>query len=164
MRLAWIPACLTLCALGCEGGTWDIPDKTTNTSTATTTTPTTTTPTTTTTSDPTETADTGLGDALSQLETDDVLGSFERLPVENDWHTGEITGTGNDLSWTNTAGVAWDLTADLASGLLVTGPDCPYFDDPGGDAFVLELAQDGDGIDLPEVVAFWFLGERYTGP
>jgi hypothetical protein len=54
--------------------------------------------------------------------------------------------------------------ADLPSGRLQTGPDCPYFNDPGGDAFLLDLAQDMDGVDLPEVVAFWFLNERYTGP
>ena len=166
MRLTWIPACLTVYALGCQGGTVTIRGGSTTATTPSLTTSLTLSTTTTTTSSPTdvETGDTGLVDALALLEADDVLGQFLRQPVDNDWHTGEITGAGNGLLWTNVAGVSWELTAELPSGRLDTGPDCPYFDDPGGDAFVLELDQGTDGIDLPEVVAFWFLGERYSRP
>jgi hypothetical protein len=46
-------------------------------------------------------------------------------PVVNDWHRGEIHQTGEDLVWTNDAGVSWLWEPDLSVGALFTGPDCP---------------------------------------
>jgi hypothetical protein len=100
-------------------------------------------------------------DVLAQLTTADVLGTYDRQPVENDWHTGTIATDGSALSWTNEAGASWSLTADLATGRLLTAEDCPYYDS-GGRAFTLELARDDDGNYLPTVTAFWFTGERYA--
>ena len=41
-----------------------------------------------------------------------LLGSYQRLPIENPWHEGRITFREQSpftLRWTNQAGVSWDL-------------------------------------------------------
>lgn len=97
-----------------------------------------------------------------QLVLGDVLGTYERHPIRNPWHVGTITQvSGNTLRWTNTAGVSWNLQADLLEGALLTGPDCPYFGLPNAQQFSLLLERDALG-DLTAVIdAFAFLGERY---
>lgn len=93
----------------------------------------------------------------------DVLGAYERYPIENDWHVGTISLIGGTvLRWTNTAGVSWSLQADLLEGALLTGPDCPYFGVPNAEEFSLQLEKDEIGDLLPSVDAFAFLGEKYT--
>ncbi len=72
-----------------------------------------------------------LSPALAQERwtVDDVIGDYERRPVENDWHAGRIERTSTGLlRWTNTAGRSWLLQTDLdgASPKLLTGDDNPY--------------------------------------
>jgi hypothetical protein len=56
-----------------------------------------------------------------------LVGSYERLPVENDWHAGKIeVKPDGSLAWTNNAGVSWKLILDAKSNVLNTAEDCPY--------------------------------------
>jgi hypothetical protein len=83
-----------------------------------------------------------------------VIGSYQRMPVENDWHKGTISaGPNNTLVWTNAAGVSWNLTPDLASKALRTGADNPYADQGVRD-FAIEL-------NNGEVSGFRFKNEVY---
>ena len=94
-------------------------------------------------------------DGGATLDLAATLGHYERLPVENDWHPGNIEQTPSGLRWINAAGVAWSLTPDLANERLLTGPDCPYAGWPGADAFTLAVT---DSV----VTGFYFQGELYS--
>ncbi|MHC5024434.1 MAG: right-handed parallel beta-helix repeat-containing protein, partial [Planctomycetota bacterium] len=96
-----------------------------------------------------------------ELSIDDVLSEYRREPVENPWHVGDIQLDGAQLEWLNTAGVRWDLFEDYLEGRLLTGPDCPYYNDPNGQSFDLILARDEIGDLTTDVAAFTFLGEVY---
>ena len=97
------------------------------------------------------------------LSIADVTGTYIRMPILNGWHTGTIQQlAGNNLAWTNNAGVSWQLTADLADGKLLTGPDCPYYNPPSGTHFQVELVRDAMGDLTPQVLGFSFDGELYT--
>jgi hypothetical protein len=89
-------------------------------------------------------------DLRGVLSTSSLPGNYERRPVTNKWHPGSIVARGSSFVWRNEAGVEWSLTPDLASGKLLTGPDCPYRDD-----FTLQV-RDG------RLVGFLFQGEHYT--
>ena len=59
-----------------------------------------------------------------------LLGSYQRLPIENPWHEGRITfreQSPSTLRWTNQAGVSWDLFPDLERNRLETGQQNPYY-------------------------------------
>ena len=88
----------------------------------------------------------------SQLEVADVLGRYQREPVQNEWHTGEIREVGGALEWENDAAVSWSLSATPTSGVLETGEDCPYDDD-------FHLQVDAEGT---LVTGFRFNGELYA--
>jgi len=104
------------------------------------------------------TADAPWGD----LVLGDVIGTFRREPVENPWHIGTIQQiSGNQLRWTNNAGVSWNLNADLLVGKLFTGPDCPYYDPPNGTKFDIVLERDAIGDLTDQVRGFSFNGEVY---
>ena len=93
----------------------------------------------------------------------DVTGVYERLPILNSWHVGDITEDGSPLRWRNTAGIEWNLDPDLASGVLRIGPDCPYYDPIVSYDFRLALERELTLGDLvPVVDGFTFLGELYT--
>jgi hypothetical protein len=96
-----------------------------------------------------------------ELTIDDVLGEYRREPVENPWHIGDIELEGAQLQWHNTAPVTWTLFEDFASGRLLTGPDCPYYNSPNGRSFDLILARDEIGDLTTDITAFSFLGELY---
>jgi hypothetical protein len=84
----------------------------------------------------------------------DVLGQYQRNPVQNGWHSGTISlkpGSTTILRWTNQAGSSWDLTPDLVNKLLRTGATSPY----PGQNFSL---QESRGL----VRGFTFNGEFYT--
>jgi hypothetical protein len=92
----------------------------------------------------------------SRWTVDDVLGTYERLPVENEYHTGRISQTANgSLKWTNNAGVSWSLRPDLAAGKLKIGRDNPYADQGFVD-FTLRFGGDG------AVTGFLFQEELYV--
>lgn len=106
--------------------------------------------------------------------------SFQRLPVENGYHTGTITTTqdGIRLLWTNASGVSWHLQPAVRPAAppggarevvaLNTGPDCPYFAGgrQGCGEFRLLLRQTTTGAATVDVAAvapsgFWFMEEFY---
>lgn len=92
------------------------------------------------------------------ITTQDVLGTYRRLPLQNDFHVGTITlkgGTTNTLVWTNQAGVSWNLTPDFANSRLLTGPDNPYQSSPGIINFNLQF-QSG------KVLGFKFGNDLFT--
>ena len=92
--------------------------------------------------------------AIDPGDVSALLGTFQRDPVQNDWHTGTIERDGGKLRWTNLAGVSWSLTADLARDRLLTGQDNPYFAQ-GIREFTL-IRDHGD------VVGFRFGNETYS--
>lgn len=89
------------------------------------------------------------------LTMDDVVGAYERLPVENDWHGGRIEQTTQGVFWVNNAGVQWTLIPDLANERLLTTTDCPYYSNTEGKTFLLTL-------DNGRVTGFWFNSELYS--
>ncbi len=98
-----------------------------------------------------------------QVQLADVPGDYTRLPVLNAWHNGTIhVQPGGQMRWTNTANVSWDLFPDLSQGVLATGPDCPYYNTPGGRQFRLELNRNADGDWVPTLRGFRFNGELYS--
>lgn len=94
---------------------------------------------------------------LQSMTEDDVLGNFTRLPITNSWHPGVIESTGSDLQWRNEAGVSWALTPDFENGVLLTGPDCPYFNNASGNGKSFILV-----IENNQVTGFTFQGELYS--
>lgn len=96
---------------------------------------------------------------FAALSLEEIAGTYARQPVENDWHTGQISIDGENLRWTNDAGVSWSLVPDLNDGRLQTGEDCPY---PGND-FSLDAARDPEsGAYQSTLTGFWFTGEHYV--
>ncbi len=95
------------------------------------------------------------------VQLTDVMGAFRREPVLNNWHIGTIEPAGSGLRWVNNAGVSWLLTPDLLNGELLTGPDCPYYNNPSGKKFNIVLKRDAFGDFTDEVIGFSFSGEFY---
>ena len=63
--------------------------------------------------------------ALEGMKPEDLMGSYQRLPVENPWHEVQITrDASGQLWWENAAQVTWKLF--LENGVITTGEDCPY--------------------------------------
>lgn len=99
----------------------------------------------------------GPSDALlASLTLDDFVGSYERRPIENDWHKVTVERTSTGLLWKNDAGVQWELSRD--GNALITGPDCPY----GIQPVTPVLARDENGEHLPEVKGLLFRNETYV--
>ena len=94
------------------------------------------------------------------FDVGDLLGSYQRSPVLNDWHLGSIQ-LAPQLEWQNQAGVDWNLQDDVAHGRLPTGPDCPYFGTWSGSRFDVALERDALGDLLPVLSGFFFNGDLY---
>lgn len=107
-------------------------------------------------------------DVLKRLDIAGIVGEYVRPAPENEYHRGTIsiandTDGRNVFRWTNAAGLSWRLEPDLDNGVLVTGPDNPYFKNGGGGRqFTLVLRCDAEGHFLPEVHAFRFNGDEYV--
>ncbi len=103
-------------------------------------------------------------DTLSKIDTQEIVGKYQRIPVENNWHMGEIKLQGGGYLWQNAAGKSWRLTLDKASGVLRTGPDCPYTPDGEveGPPFSFSLSRGADGRHSPRLLGFSFNGGLYT--
>ena len=86
---------------------------------------------------------------LGDLELALLAGRYLRLPVENDWHTVEVSVSDTDITWTNAAGVSWAL--EVRDGRLYSAPDSPYGEQEVG----VELSGE-------QVAALWFNGEPST--
>ncbi|MBL8206850.1 MAG: ankyrin repeat domain-containing protein [Blastocatellia bacterium] len=78
-------------------------------------------------------------EATPTITVDMVLGTFQRTPVENGYHTGSITRDGDQLRWTNQAGVSWGLIPDVGNNRLLTNRENPYYQD-GHREFTLIIA------------------------
>lgn len=101
----------------------------------------------------------GLG--LERLQARELVGSYVREPVENAWHRGELRlDAGGKLRWRNGADVEWSLEPDLASGRLLTGPDCPYHRPGRPSPFVLLPAWNARGR-VTGIAGFRFEGGVY---
>ncbi len=84
----------------------------------------------------------------------ELLGTYQRDPVQNNWHRGRITmGSNRKLIWSNEAGVSWTLRPDLNNGKLLTEDDNPYQRDSIRD-FTIERTNG-------RVSGFRFNGELY---
>ncbi len=101
---------------------------------------------------------------LTQINDEEIVGKYQRLPVENDWHAGEIKRAGGAYIWQNAAGRSWRLTLDKANGILRTGADCPYTPSGAsqGPPFTLSLVRGADGKFSPRLRGFSFNGGLYT--
>jgi hypothetical protein len=85
-----------------------------------------------------------------------LIGSYQRLPVQNGAHTGTISfqpGSTTLLQWKNNLGWTLNLTPDLANNVLKTDNTNPY-----QNIFApnFTLAYQGDVL-----VGFYFIGELY---
>jgi len=56
------------------------------------------------------------------------LGIYHRLPIENEWHIGEIVAEGDHFRWINEANVSWKLYLDQQNNILKIGTDNPYYE------------------------------------
>lgn len=74
----------------------------------------------------------GLTSHVSADDLEALVGTYQRLPVENDWHVGKIEINNRagaaQLKWTNKAGRSWNLIPDLKQEILRTDRTNPYFD------------------------------------
>ena len=78
-----------------------------------------------------------------------VVGSYERKPVENQWHEVEIVLVNDGLRWQNAAGFSWSL--QVIDGALWTVEDSPY----GQRKIAILLNAD------QQVESLFFQGEAY---
>ena len=88
----------------------------------------------------------------------DLVGTYRRLPVENNYHIGTISLQNlstSGLLWSNQANVSWSLTADLQNNQLLTGSTNPYQSSPNGKFFTLQVRSG-------TLTGFMFNGEMYT--
>ena len=83
-------------------------------------------------------------DGNPQGNTCGILGSYQRFPVLNDWHTGiisydtKVTATGetgnSQYRWTNNAGSSWPLYPEFHVSRFNTDSQNPYYDYPPGES------------------------------
>jgi len=99
-----------------------------------------------------------------------LVGTYQRNPVENDWHVGSIaiearSGEGRPtvLRWTNRAGTSWRLFPDLDAGGLRTDKENPYYSQDEDDKMFLLAFDMAKATSAPTCAAgFWFQGRLYT--
>ncbi len=72
----------------------------------------------------------------------ELVGTYIRLPVENDYHTGQLVQTATGLAWKNKIGQTWTLKDDLQNGQLLLDASSPYY-----------------GSDHPNITAFYYKGK-----
>lgn len=102
------------------------------------------------------------GGSFENIEIEDVLGNYERIPGQNGYHFGVIRPDGSALEWRNSANVSWGLEPRISEGFLEIGPDCPYYDADLPNNFQLALLENEFGDYLDTLNGFWFNGELYT--
>ncbi len=103
-----------------------------------------------------------------------IVGKYQRVPVENDWHRGEIVWLGDhQFAWKNEAGSEWRLTPDLNNSRLLKSVGSDYYDLPKGKELTLKLKigrqipadyteiADWDTIELGSVLGFSHAGEYF---
>lgn len=93
--------------------------------------------------------------SLAHLSASSFVGTYRRLPRENDWHDATISLEGGALRWSNAATVSWSLS--WKDGTLTTGADCPY----GVMPLPVKLKRDSEGNELLELEGLYFTSELY---
>jgi len=96
--------------------------------------------------------------ASNKLLVENLLGTYRRLPFQNNYHVGSISISNNSsdkLVWKNLANVSWSLSADLANNQLITDITNPYQNTEIGKNFKLQF-------QLGELIGFNFNNELYT--
>ena len=96
-------------------------------------------------------------DLSTTMSMSELLGAYSLDNIGNPWHEGEIILENGTYFWRNAANVQWQVTPNLAAGILETGPDNPY---PGQD-FRLELYRSLDGELIPGIIGLIFQGELH---
>jgi len=104
---------------------------------------------------------------VTRAHLEALVGTYERRPVENDWHRGRITidrrdGAGNPtaLRWTNAAGRSWVLTPQPPGRALHTGPDNPYHERQKGAPYLIGFDR-SDPAAGPTPAGVWFVSSLY---
>ena len=100
--------------------------------------------------------------SFDELEIEDVLGDYERVPAQNAWHLGEVRLVGDQMSWLNEAGVSWNLDPRISDGRLEIGPDCPYYNPNTPNDFMLTMEENELGDPLDTYRGFYFNGELHV--
>ena len=97
---------------------------------------------------------------------DSIVGHYQRIPVENDWHDLVITKVkGKRLTylWTNKAGTSWQLMAEEGNPVLKTDASNPYFEEGETSRTIrLEYVSDDNGNPTNLVRGLTFLQGFYT--
>lgn len=89
------------------------------------------------------------------LTPQDFVGSYERQPVENGWHSVTISLESGQLMWRNAADLTWALS--WADGKLRSSASSPY-----GERLIEVVPQrDAEGSPLPAVQSLVMNGESY---
>lgn len=94
-------------------------------------------------------------EVIRQFEPKDFDAEYNRLPVENSWHSVNVTVEEGLLWWKNDANRQWRLY--LSDGVLKTGEDCPY----GVQDVDVDLPEDEAGNFLPTINGLIFSNELY---
>lgn len=85
--------------------------------------------------------------------TDELIGSYKREPVENGWHEVDIIKTNEIIIWQNTAGANWNL--EIINGKLWSPSDSPYGEQKLGVIFTNVQEQSG------RISYIYFNNEKY---
>jgi hypothetical protein len=78
----------------------------------------------------------------------ELLGTYKRVPVENDYHEGSLVQANGVLAWKNKLGQTWTLRDDLANGQLLTDASSPYYNTDRGNITVVFVKGKVAGIRL----------------
>ena len=80
----------------------------------------------------------------------EITGWYQRLPEENDWHTGIIFFEKGQLKWKNEAGVEWNLQPDINNNKLITGEDNPYQTEYEPDFMLIKSSEKSKSVSQSE--------------
>ena len=94
--------------------------------------------------------------ATPRIEAAELVGRYQRLPVEDPFHDVTIVRADGRLMWTNAAAVSWSL--GWQDGRLSAGEDSPY----GAQDLTVSFERDARGQLTRRVRAVVFLDEAHT--
>jgi hypothetical protein len=80
----------------------------------------------------------------------EITGWYQRLPEENDWHTGIIFFEKGQLKWKNLAGVEWNLRPDINNNKLITAEDNPYQTEYEPDFMLIKSSEKSKSVSQSE--------------
>ena len=91
----------------------------------------------------------------------EITGWYQRLPEENDWHTGIIFFKKGQLKWKNEAGVEWNLQPDINNNKLITGEDNPYQTEYEPDFTLIKTSEKSKSVSQSEEYPTVSIEESY---